>query len=54
MNMTSIFAPLIHALWYLLPLFIISIVLKTPWFKGVMGEFKVNLLLKLFLSNKHY
>lgn len=39
---------LLMALVVLLGLF------KSPWFKGVLGEFQVNLLLKLFLSKDTY
>lgn len=41
-------------LWYLIPLAILAAVLKSAWFKGVAGEFKVNLRAKLFLDKEKY
>ena len=41
-------------LWYLVPLALLAGLLKSPWFKGVLGEFQVNLLLKLSLSKDKY
>ncbi len=46
MNLAIIFAPLLHALWFLVPIFILGAILKSPWFKGVMGEFVINLNIK--------
>lgn len=34
--------------------FILIPILKSPWFKGVFGEFMVNLMFKLFLPSKEY
>ncbi len=39
--------------WYFLPILIIVFIFKTSWFKGVLGEFIVNLILKR-LPNKDY
>jgi predicted RNA-binding Zn-ribbon protein involved in translation (DUF1610 family) len=41
-------------LWYFIPLAILAGVFKSGWFKGVMGEFIVNLSAKLFLSKEKY
>ncbi|MFT7561023.1 MAG: restriction system protein [Flavobacteriales bacterium] len=54
MDISPILSPLFSSLWYLIPVLIVVSVLKSPWFKGVMGEFQVNLLIKLFLPKKYY
>lgn len=54
MNLGPILSQIFSALWYLLPFIIVISLFKTPWFKGVMGEFQVNLLLKLFLPKESY
>jgi hypothetical protein len=42
------------AAWYLIPIFIFAIVIKSAWFKGVLGEWQVNLLIKFFLNKNEY
>jgi hypothetical protein len=42
------------AAWYLIPLFLFIAVLKSAWFKGVLGEWQVNLLIKFFLNKNEY
>ncbi|MFQ3291574.1 NERD domain-containing protein [Reinekea sp.] len=54
MDYSPIIDQFIGSLWYLLPIFVLAGILKSSWFKGVVGEFKVNLLLKLFLSKEKY
>lgn len=54
MDFTPIISPLISALWYLIPIGILTALLKSPWFKGVLGEFIVNLSAKLFLDKEKY
>ena len=39
---------------YLIPILIVLGVLKLPWFKGISGEFIVNILATLFLSKDKY
>ena len=57
-NLKWIFLPIINqvigALWYLIPIavLVLVIILKSPWFKGVTGEFIVNVAARMFL-NKH-
>jgi len=46
------FGPFISSFWWLIPLFITIAILKTPFIKGVIGEFQVNLAAK-FLLDKH-
>ncbi len=45
---------MISAAWYLIPIFIFAIVIKSAWFKGVLGEWQVNLLIKFFLDKNEY
>lgn len=40
--------------WFLIPIIVLVAVMKTPWFKGVIGEFKVNLEAKMFLNRTEY
>lgn len=54
MDVTPVINQLFSALWYLIPLALLGGFLKSPWFKGVLGEFQVNLLLKLFLPKDKY
>ncbi|KGJ95871.1 nuclease-related domain-containing protein [Colwellia psychrerythraea] len=42
------------AAWYLIPIFIFSVIIRSAWFKGVLGEWQVNLLIKFFLDKKDY
>ena len=44
----------IQQLWFLIPLAIAALVFKSAWFKGVMGEFVVNFMLKVSLPKQHY
>lgn len=52
------FSPVINQvagkLWYLLPIIILLFILKTAWFKGVLGEFFVNVLAKILLDKRVY
>jgi restriction system protein len=32
--------------WYIFPVIILTFIIRTSWFKGVLGEFQVNLILK--------
>ncbi len=54
MDLSPLFAPLYSALWYLIPLAVLAGLFKSPWFKGVMGEFIVNVSVKLFLDKDQY
>lgn len=51
---TTIFTQVFSTLWFLIPLAILAALLKTPWFKGVIGEFIVNLSAKLYLDKTKY
>lgn len=55
MNYTPIIHQIIGMLWYFIPLaIVVAIVLKSAWFKGVAGEFIVNLSARLFLDKQKY
>jgi len=41
-------------LWYLFPILLFGIIIKTPWFKGKAGEFLVNFLLSNRLDKNKY
>lgn len=40
--------------WYIVPIFVFSLVIRTAWFKGVMGEWLVNIFIKLCLDKNDY
>ncbi len=46
--------PLIGHFWYFIIIVIIIAIFKSPWFKGVMGEFIVNISANFFLDKKQY
>ena len=58
MNPSEILVQTITPFWYLIPLLffiaVISALLKSPWFKGLMGEFFINLMAKLMLDKNQY
>lgn len=54
MNVSAAMTPLLAQLWYLLPLLLIAVVIKTPWFKGMIGEWFINLSIRLFLDKREY
>jgi predicted RNA-binding Zn-ribbon protein involved in translation (DUF1610 family) len=54
MELSSIIFQMIGKLWFLIPLVIIVGVLKSTWFKGVLGECIINVSAKLFLDKEQY
>lgn len=54
MDFSPIINQIIGALWYLIPIAILAGILKSPWFKGVVGEFIVNLSAKFLLDKEKY
>ena len=50
-NILGIF---IEKLWWLLPLFFIISILKTPWFKGLIGEWLVKVSANYLLDKETY
>lgn len=54
MDFTPIISQVFSTLWYLIPAAVFVAVIKSPWFKGVVGEFIVNIGAKLFLDKEKY
>lgn len=54
MDFSPLFQPLFYALWYLIPLGILTGLVKLPWFKGWLGESLVNVSVRLFLDKRVY
>lgn len=54
MNLDVYLDLILSATWYLIPIFIFSILIKSAWFKGILGEWQVNLLIKFFLDKNQY
>ncbi len=54
MNFTPSITQFLSMFWFLIPIIVLVAVMKTPWFKGVIGEFKVNLEAKMFLNRTEY
>jgi restriction system protein len=54
MNFTPIINQILSVAIYLIPLFIIITFLKSAYFKGIVGEFIVNLTAKIFLDKTKY
>ena len=54
MDFSPIINQAIGALWYLIPIAIVAGIVKSPWFKGVVGEFIVNFSAKLLLDKDKY
>ena len=40
--------------WFVVPIAVLMAVLKSSWFKGKFGEFKVNMMARLRLSGREY
>lgn len=53
MDFTPIYQALL-SLWYLVPLFIFAAVVKSAWFKGIFGEFIINVFARWKLDNDVY
>ena len=54
MDITAILGLLFKSLWYFIPLILIGTILKSPWFKGVLGEAMVNILIQRKLDKGIY
>lgn len=54
MNLDIYLNMMFNASWYLIPIFIFAIIIKSAWFKGILGEWQVNLLIKFFLDKNEY
>lgn len=54
MDVSPIVSQITNTIWYLAFFSILIAVLKSNWFKGIFGEFVVNLSAKLMLNNNEY
>ncbi|MFM4649006.1 nuclease-related domain-containing protein [Aeromonas bivalvium] len=54
MDVTAVVYPLLGQLWYLLPLLLLATLVKSPWFKGMIGEWFINVSIRLFLDQRDY
>ena len=54
MDIPNIFLSLLINYWYLVPILILISLVKTPWFKGVIGEVFVNVAAKIQLDKNLY
>ncbi|WP_286239481.1 nuclease-related domain-containing protein [Neptuniibacter halophilus] len=54
MDFSPVYDQLFGMLWYLIPLALFISLIKSPWFKGVVGEVIVNLAAKFFLDKQQY
>ncbi len=52
--MTPVINEMTSVFWFLIPILIVVTVLKTPWFKGIFGEFVVNVSAKYMLDQNEY
>jgi restriction system protein len=51
---SQMFSQIISAYWWMIPLFFLIAFLKSPFMKGVFGEFLVNVAASSFLDKKVY
>lgn len=54
MDFTPIAQQVLSALWFLVPMLILVVVLKSPWFKGIAGEAVINLSALILLDRRQY
>lgn len=54
MDFTPLITALLAQLWYVIPLLLLMTIVKTPWFKGMIGEWLINLSIRLFLDKREY
>lgn len=54
MDSASVVYQIIGNIWYLIPITILIAILKSSWFKGVFGEFVVNVSANLMLDKDEY
>lgn len=54
MDFTPIIEQALTTLWYLIPAAVAVTIIKSPWFKGVAGEFLVNMSARFFLDKEKY
>jgi hypothetical protein len=54
MDISSIATQVLSKIWFLIPIAVLLVIIKTPWFRGVAGEFYVNISARLLLDKKEY
>ena len=54
MDFLLIITPVVSTLWYFIPIVIIIGIIKSPWFKGRVGECIVNFSIKWMLDKEKY
>ncbi len=54
MDFSPIISNAVTMLLWFVPLLVVIGIAKSPWFKGILGEFMVNTAIKLMLDKKHY
>lgn len=54
MDLSPVISQFIKNFWYLIPILILVAVFKSPWFKGMFGEFVVNISTKWLLDKNKY
>ena len=54
MDLSPVVNQFVVVLLYLIPFIVLASVLKSPWFKGVAGEFIVNTLARIMLNKDEY
>jgi restriction system protein len=54
MDFTHTIGQVAKSLWFLIPIMIFAGIIKSAWFKGVIGEFIINSVSKLFLDKDEY
>lgn len=53
-EMQKVIMALLWQYWWILPLVVVAGIVKTAWFKGVLGEFIVNVMTKWRLNKADY
>ncbi|KMQ50586.1 nuclease [Chitinispirillum alkaliphilum] len=54
MDFTPFIKQITSILWWIIPLVIVITILKSSWFKGLMGEFIINVSAKWLLDKNQY
>lgn len=54
MDFPPLIAALLAQLWYVIPLLLLMTIVKTPWFKGMIGEWLITLSIRIFLDKREY
>ena len=54
MDMTPVISQITNLFWYLIPFMAVVAILKSSWFKGIFGEFIVNLSASIMLDKDEY